>query len=77
MDVTWNPSWLTRLMNSRCTWRRKFTWLPHRSLASNRFIWCKPAWQGLEMLTGPGDTLVLTYWLTPEEYVWYQMHKNL
>jgi hypothetical protein len=57
-------------------WQLRFALLPHRSAASQQRIWFRPAYRGRRMLHGPGEPVIIDYWLTPEEFVVYQLKKE-
>jgi hypothetical protein len=57
-------------------WELKFAVLPHRSAASQQLIWLQPAYRGQRLITGPGEPVMIEYWLTPEEFVMYQLKKE-
>ena len=52
-----------------CDWQLVFAWFPHRCAVSNRWIWFKRAYLGQRLITGPGSDVVLSWWMTKEEYL--------
>jgi hypothetical protein len=52
-----------------CQWELKLALLPHRCAASGQLIWFKYAYRGIRFITGPGEPVVLKYWMTTEEFM--------
>lgn len=51
------------------TWQKRFAILPKRSVKSNKLIWFKFAFRCEKLLTGPGDAIVETSWVTVDEFI--------
>lgn len=59
----------------RSYWNYKFCWWPQRCDRSLRRLWLERAYQGIWILTGPGDPITMTRWLSKEEFIIYQLSK--
>ena len=60
----------------RSQWELRFCWWPQRCDRSLQRIWLKPAYRGTWLITGPGDPIAMTRWLTKEEFVIYSLTKK-
>ena len=54
-------------------WRFLRTWLPRRCFISNQQLWLRKAYVGYHIITGPGEPIINYYWLSPEEFVVWQL----
>lgn len=53
----------------RSHWSEKFCWFPVRCDRSLQWQWLTVAYKGIQLITGPGEPVVLCRWLSKEEYI--------
>lgn len=75
MGTGYVPSWweISSTFLQRCDWELKFALLPHRCVISNKLIWLKHAYRGIRVITGPGEPIIESHWLTKEEFVIWRL----
>jgi hypothetical protein len=57
--------------NRGAYWRLKFLWLPKRSAITGRRLWLQTVYEGIRMITGPGDPVfIFKYHETAEHIIW-------
>ena len=44
-------------------WQLRFCWLPKRCYLTGKKLWCCRAYRGENWVTGPGEPLMLLYWI--------------
>lgn len=54
-------------------WSKKFSLLPRRCFYSNKLIWFKFAYEGVAMITGPGEPVVITRWISKDEFLFAKL----
>jgi len=57
------------LFYQRAVWYKKFAWFPQRCVLSNRLLWCRFAYKGTAMWTGPGDPIFEFRWADKDQYL--------
>lgn len=61
----------------RCVgWELKFALWPRRCFISGNLIWFKRGYQGMSMLTGPGDTIIDYRWHDVDEHLIWKIKGN-
>jgi len=70
-DYLVHPWW-----QNESQWQRKFAWWPVRSTETRQWIWMKPVWLGSYIITGPGDSVYMQFWLTEQEYLIWQLKRS-
>lgn len=58
---------------ARMQWKYKFALWPRRCARSNNWIWLKRAYHGHRWVAGPGEPILISSWLTPEEFTMFQL----
>lgn len=51
------------------SWKYTRCWWPKKSSISKKPLWGKKAYKGVLMITGPGDPVFITHWLSKEEFL--------
>ncbi len=52
-------------------WTLKLCWLPKKCRLSAKSLWGKRAYRGENWITGPGEPIVVYYWIDRNEFlVW-------
>ena len=52
-------------------WKLTFCWLPKRCYLTGKKLWGCRAYRGENWITGPGEPLMLSYWIEKTEFlVW-------
>lgn len=62
-----------RPISMRPDWQLKFAWLPHTCESSGERIWLKYGRCWSRMITGPGEPVFESHWLTTESYLLLQL----
>lgn len=57
-------------------WRLKLCLWPRRCFLSNKLIWGKRAYHGINMITGPGDPIFDHYYIERDEFILWQLKGN-
>jgi hypothetical protein len=53
----------------RIDWNIHFCLWPKKSVMSGKRIWFECGYRGVVMITGPGEPVFITRWLTKEEFL--------
>jgi hypothetical protein len=53
----------------RVDWKYKLCLWPRKSSISRKILWGKRAYRGVLMITGPGDPVFITHWVSKEEFL--------
>jgi hypothetical protein len=57
-------------------WELTFAWMPHRCSLTNKLIWLVFAYQGMSILTGPGDSIIDYQWHDKNEHLIWKLKGN-
>jgi hypothetical protein len=58
----------------RCIgWQRKISYWPRKCHYTGKSIWFKKAYQGTEMITGPGTPIFEHRWVHPDDYLFLKI----
>jgi hypothetical protein len=58
----------------RCIgWELRWSFLPRKCFYTKRLLWCKRAYMGTSMLTGPGDPIFDYRWVDQKEYIFLKI----
>lgn len=61
----------------RCAgWKLKFALWPRRCDLTNNLIWLKHGYQGMAILTGPGEDIVEWRWHDKDEHLMWKIKGN-
>lgn len=58
------------VFRNRGQWLPKRAWWPVQSSVSGDWLWLTRGYRNRFMITGPGEPIVVDYWLSSEEFVW-------
>jgi hypothetical protein len=53
----------------RASWEKKFVIFPRTCSYTKKRIWFEYAYKGTVMITGPGDPVYNTYWVSTQSYI--------
>jgi hypothetical protein len=53
----------------RFYWYEKFTWLPRQCVVTGKRIWLKRAMKGVQIITGPGDPVIVYKWIDKKQFL--------
>lgn len=74
MGSGWTNPWLETWGElTRLHWCYTFAWWPQRCKLSGTRIWMRKAYRGRRWITGPGDPAMLESWMTPQEFIMFQL----
>lgn len=54
-------------------WEEKFSLLPRRCAISGKLIWLTTAQYGEWLITGPGEPILVKFWIDLQEFVVYKL----
>jgi hypothetical protein len=57
----------------RAYWRQKFLWLPKRSALTGRWLYLCRVYEGVWMITGPGDPIFIFKYHEPAEHLIWRL----
>lgn len=61
----------------RINWKFTLCLWPRKSSMSNTSLWGKHAYKGVLMITGPGEPVFITHWITKEEFLMARLRGKL
>jgi hypothetical protein len=74
MDNSW--SWEEESFRTRAHWRLRFLWRPRRSAITGQWLWLRYVYEGIRMITGPGDPVILFRYHDPVEHIVWQLKQK-
>lgn len=60
-------------LNRAHHWNYKFCWLPKKCFLTGKDLWGKRAYHGERWITGPGEPVVVHYWIERDEFLVWQI----
>jgi len=57
-------------------WKLKLCWFPKKCYLSGKKIWGKYAYHGERWITGPGEPIVVNYWIDRNEFLIWKIKKG-
>lgn len=60
-------------LNRAVGWKLKLCWTPKNCFLSGKKLWGKRAYQGINMITGPGEPVIEEYWLEKSEFLFWNL----
>jgi hypothetical protein len=61
--------WEEESFRTQAHWRLRFVWRPRRSAITGRWLWLRYVYEGIRMITGPGDPVILFRYHEPVEHI--------
>jgi hypothetical protein len=69
-------NWEEEAFYTHAHWRLRFLWRPKRSAITGRWLWMCQAYEGIRMITGPGDPVFLFRYHEPVEHLIWRLKYN-
>jgi hypothetical protein len=57
-------------------WKLKLCWLPKKCFLTEKPLWGKRAYHGVRGISGPGEPVLVDYWIDKYEFVKWQLTKE-
>ena len=66
--------WDNDTFKRRCVgWHLEFTFFPKRCHYTGKYLWLKPAYKGMAMVTGPGEPVFEYRWCEKDTYLFLKI----
>ena len=75
-SVTESPHEDSWGLNRAAGWRLRLCWAPQKCFLSKQPLWGKYAYYGERWITGPGEPVVVKYWIAKDEFIIWQLKKG-
>ena len=66
-------NWEEESFRTQAYWRLRFLWRPRRSAITGRWLWLRQVYEGIRMITGPGDPVIMFRYHEPVEHLIWQL----
>ena len=60
-------------LNRATGWTLKICWRPQTCFLTGKQLWGKRAYHAVRWIHGPGDPVEDHYWISKEEFVWWNL----
>lgn len=58
-------------------WYEAFAWLPKTCVVTKKRIWLCKGMAGFRMITGPGEPVIITQWITSKQFLIEKLKGNV
>jgi hypothetical protein len=57
----------------RFHWYEKFAWWPQKCMVTGKRIWFERAMKGVQLITGPGDPVIILKWMDKKQFLFEKL----
>ena len=73
-----NLIWSNEDFKRRCVgWKMKYSFWPRKCHYTGKWLWLTLAYQGIGLITGPGEPVVEVRWCDRQEYLFLKIKGTL
>jgi len=58
-------------------WKLSFNFFPRKCCLSKKLLWLNYSYKGTYLLTGPGDTIFIDYYIDKLEFILWNLKRKL